>query len=168
MPIVIVGYSGGFVPAAWSLEVAASATACAACSCSTRCMASSTSSHPGLSTTGPAFLSAPIRVTPSATIRTDADAERKRHRHCRGHGWPLRPGSVVFVETPEGVTASRLRHRTPDASSRSKMAATALRHALRCLDKYHAAGPQRPIHVLGQWRCLFLQHLHQFVIVALV
>jgi len=36
MPVVIVGYSGGFVPAAWSLEVGGLAIACAACSCSTR------------------------------------------------------------------------------------------------------------------------------------
>ena len=49
-------------PGAW--KSAASAIACAACSCSTRCMASSTSSPPGSRTIAPASSSAPTPTTP--------------------------------------------------------------------------------------------------------
>jgi len=55
MPVVIVGYSGGFVPAAWSLEVGGLATRARRVSARRGVMANSTSSHPGSSTTDPAF-----------------------------------------------------------------------------------------------------------------
>src|SRR5665811_1949193 len=43
----------------------------------------------------------------------------------------------------------------------------AVRHAFGCLDEYHAAGPQRPVHILGYGDTFFFQHLHQFVVVPL-
>ena len=69
MPIVIVGYSGGFLPTAWSLEVGGIPTASAACSCSMPSMASWTSSRPGSRTTGPVSSSVPIPATPSGVTR---------------------------------------------------------------------------------------------------
>ena len=44
MPVVIVAYSGGYLPAAYSLAVGATGPACAGSCCSTRSMASATSS----------------------------------------------------------------------------------------------------------------------------
>src|SRR5260370_34445421 len=43
----------------------------------------------------------------------------------------------------------------------------AMRHALRGLDEYHAAGPQRPVHIISDGNVLFFQHLDQFAIVPL-
>ncbi|MGY2936935.1 hypothetical protein ACVWZ6_006537 [Bradyrhizobium sp. GM6.1] len=65
MPIVIVGYSGGFLPTAWSLEVGGisdhvSAESC----CSTPSMARWTSSPHGSRATAPASSSAPTPATP--------------------------------------------------------------------------------------------------------
>ena len=67
LPIVIVGYSGGFLPTAWSLEVGGVPTASAACSCSTPSTANSTSSRHGSRKTAPVSSSLPIPATPNGT-----------------------------------------------------------------------------------------------------
>ena len=105
MPVIIVGYSGGFVPAAWSLEVGGL----------------------GNRVRGVFLLDAVygeldkfaswIENNRSGFFVSAYTHYTKRHDHelmqmlkekgiaiSEDMNGPLRPGSVVFVETPEGVT----------------------------------------------------------------
>jgi len=80
-----------------------------------------TSSHPGIVTTGPAFLSAPIRgYTRRHDKRTDADAERKRLAICRG-SWIGRCGSAAWYlsRQPEGGRIA-ITSRTPGSAKSFK------------------------------------------------
>ena len=62
MPVVIVAYSGGFLPPPGPCPAAASASACAASCCSTRSTARRTGSPIGSSTSAPASSSAPLPI----------------------------------------------------------------------------------------------------------
>ena len=118
MPVIIVGYSGGFVPTAWSLEVGGL----------------------GNRVRGVFLLDAVygeldkfaswIENNRSGFFVSSYTRYTKRHdqelmRMMRDKGiavsenmdGPLKPGSVVFVETPDRRDTPRLRHPGLDAKS---------------------------------------------------
>jgi hypothetical protein len=105
MPVVIVGYSGGFVPAAWSLEVGGLGHR-------VRGVFLLDAVYGELDKFASWIVNNRSGFFVSAYTRYTKRHDRELIQMLKGKGiaisddmdGPLRPGSVVFVETPEGVT----------------------------------------------------------------
>jgi hypothetical protein len=105
MPVIIVGYSGGFVPAAWSLEVGGLGNRVrgvflldAVYGELDKFASWIVNNRSGF------FVSAYTRYTRRHDKELMAMLREKGIAISDEMDGPLRPGSVVFVETPEGVT----------------------------------------------------------------
>jgi hypothetical protein len=105
MPVVIVGYSGGFVPAAWSLEVGGLGNRVrgvflldAVYGELDKFASWIVNNRSGV------FVSAYTRYTKRHDNELMQMLKEKDIAIAEDMDGPLRPGSVVFVETPEGVT----------------------------------------------------------------
>jgi len=105
MPVVIVGYSGGFVPAAWSLEVGGLGNRVrgvflldAVYGELDKFASWIVNNRSGV------FVSAYTRYTKRHDNELMQMLKKKDIAIGEDMDGPLRPGSVVFVETPEGVT----------------------------------------------------------------
>jgi hypothetical protein len=105
MPVVIVGYSGGFVPAAWSLEVGGLGHRVrgvflldAVYGELDKFASWIVNNRSGF------FVSAYTRYTKRHDRELIQMLKEKGIAISDDMDGPLRPGSVVFVETPEGVT----------------------------------------------------------------
>jgi hypothetical protein len=105
MPVVIVGYSGGFVPAAWSLEVGGLGNRVrgvflldAVYGELDKFASWIVNNRTGF------FVSAYTRYTKRHDHELIQMLKEKGITVADDIDGPLRPGSVVFVETPEGVT----------------------------------------------------------------
>jgi hypothetical protein len=105
MPVVIVGYSGGFVPAAWSLEVGGLGNRVRGVFLLDAVYGEldKFSSWIVNNRTG-FFVSAYTRYTKRHDRELMQMLKEKGVAISDDMDGPLRPGSVVFVETPEGVT----------------------------------------------------------------
>ncbi|HEV2155598.1 alpha/beta hydrolase [Bradyrhizobium sp.] len=105
MPIVIVGYSGGFLPTAWSLEVGGisdrvrGVVLLDAIYGEMDKFASWIESH-----RSGFFVSSYTRYTARRDRELISMLRQKGISVSEGMDGPLRPGSVVFVETGEGIT----------------------------------------------------------------
>jgi hypothetical protein len=105
LPVVIVGYSGGFVPAAWSLEVGGLGNRVrgvflldAVYGELDKFASWIVDNRSGF------FVSAYTRYTKRHDRELMQLLKEKGITISEDMDGPLRPGSVVFVETPEGVT----------------------------------------------------------------
>jgi hypothetical protein len=105
MPVVIVGYSGGFMPAAWSLEVGGLGSRVrgvflldAVYGELDKFASWIVDNRSGF------FVSAYTRYTKRHDNELMQMLKEKGIAIAEDMDGPLRPGSVVFVETPEGVT----------------------------------------------------------------
>ena len=105
MPVIIVGYSGGFMPAAWSLEVGGLGNRVrgvflldAVYGELDKFASWIASNRTGF------FVSAYTRSTRRHEKELMAMLKEKDIAISEDIDGPLRPGSVVFLETPEGVT----------------------------------------------------------------
>ncbi len=105
MPVIIVGYSGGFVPAAWSLEVGGLGNRVrgvflldAVYGELDKFASWIVDNRSGF------FVSAYTRYTKRHDRELMQMLTEKGIAISEDIDGPLRPGSVVFVETPEGVT----------------------------------------------------------------
>ena len=105
MPVVIVGYSGGFMPAAWSLEVGGLGSRVrgvflldAVYGELDKFASWIVNNRSGF------FVSAYTRYTKRHDNELKQMLKEKGITIAEDIDGPLRPGSVVFVETPEGVT----------------------------------------------------------------
>jgi hypothetical protein len=105
MPVIIVGYSGGFVPAAWSLEVGGLGNRVrgvflldAVYGELDKFASWIVNNRSGF------FVSAYTRYTKRHDRELMQMLTEKGVAITEDMDGPLRPGSVVFVETPEGVT----------------------------------------------------------------
>ncbi|MEY9753488.1 hypothetical protein ABIE73_000883 [Bradyrhizobium yuanmingense] len=129
MPIVIVGYSGGFLPTAWSLEVGGisdrvrGVVLLDAVYGEMDKFASWIESHRSAF-----FVSAYTRHTARRDRELMSMLRQKGISVAEDMDGPLRPGSVVFVETGEGIThrdyVTRAWTRDPLKDVLVKMAAT--------------------------------------------
>jgi hypothetical protein len=105
MPVVIVGYSGGFVPAAWSLEVGGLGNR-------VRGVFLLDAVYGELDKFASWIVNNRSGFFVSAYTRYTRRHDRELMQMLKDKGiaisedidGPMRPGSVVFVETPEGVT----------------------------------------------------------------
>jgi hypothetical protein len=105
MPVVIVGYSGGFLPAAWSLDVGGLGNRVrgvflldAVYGELDKFASWIESNRSGF------FVSSYTRYTKRHDRELMQMLKDKGIAISEDMDGPLRPGSVVFVETPEGVT----------------------------------------------------------------
>ena len=105
MPVIIVGYSGGFMPAAWSLEVGGLGNRVrgvflldAVYGELDKFASWIVSNRSGF------FVSSYTRSTRRHEHELMAMLKEKGIAVSDDMDGPLRPGSVVFLETPEGVT----------------------------------------------------------------
>ena len=105
MPVIIVGYSGGFVPAAWSLEVGGLGSRVrgvflldAVYGELDKFASWITNNRSGF------FVSAYTRYTKRHDKELMEMLREKGIAISDDMDGPLRPGSVVFVQTPDGVT----------------------------------------------------------------
>jgi len=104
MPVIIVGYSGGFVPAAWSLEVGGLGNRVRGVFLLDAVYGELDKFASWVENNRTGFFI-------SSYTRSTARHEQELIHMLRGKGIavsedidaPLRPGSVVFIETPEGV-----------------------------------------------------------------
>ena len=105
MPVIIVGYSGGFVPAAWSLEVGGLGNRVRGVFLLDAVYGEldKFASWIENNRTG-FFVSAYTRYTKRHDQELMQMLKEKGIAISDDMDRPLRPGSVVFVETPEGVT----------------------------------------------------------------
>jgi hypothetical protein len=105
MPVVIVGYSGGFMPAAWSLEVGGLGNRVRGVFLLDAVYGEldKFASWIGNNRTG-FFVSAYTRSTKRHDRELMQMLKDKGIAVSDDIDSPLRPGSVVFIETPEGVT----------------------------------------------------------------
>jgi hypothetical protein len=105
MPVIIVGYSGGFMPAAWSLEVGGLGNRVRGVFLLDAVYGELDKFESWIvnNRTG-FFVSAYTRSTKRHEKELIAMLKEKGIAISEDIGGPLRPGSVVFVETPEGVT----------------------------------------------------------------
>ena len=105
MPIVIVGYSGGFVPTAWSLEVGGLGDRVRGVFLLDAVYGELDKFASWIENNRSGFF---VSSYTHYTERHDRDLiqmlKAKGITVTRDMDAPLRPGSVVFVETPEGVT----------------------------------------------------------------
>jgi hypothetical protein len=105
MPVIIVGYSGGFMPAAWSLEVGGLGDRVRGVFLLDAVYGELDKFESWIvnNRTG-FFVSAYTRSTKRHEKELMAMLKEKGIAISDDIKGPLRPGSVVFVETPEGVT----------------------------------------------------------------
>lgn len=105
MPVIIVGYSGGFVPAAWSLEVGGLGNRVRGVFLLDAVYGEldKFASWIEKNRTG-FFVSAYTRYTKRHDNELIQMLKEKGIAISEDMDGPLRPGSVVFVETPDGVT----------------------------------------------------------------
>jgi hypothetical protein len=105
MPVIIVGYSGGFVPAAWSLEVGGLGNRIRGVVLLDAVYGEldKFASWIEKNRTG-FFVSAYTRSTKRHDNELIQMLKQKGIAISDDIDGPLRPGSVIFVETPEGVT----------------------------------------------------------------
>jgi hypothetical protein len=105
MPIVIVGYSGGFVPAAWSLEVGGLGNRVRGVFLLDAVYGELDKFAGWIENNRSGFfVSAYTRYTKRHDRELMQMLKDKGIAVAEDMDGPLRPGSVVFVETPEGVT----------------------------------------------------------------
>src|SRR6202011_5807273 len=105
MPIVIVGYSGGFVPTAWSLEVGGLGNRVRGVFLLDAVYGELDKFASWIENNRSGFfVSAYTRYTRRHDKELMAMLREKGIAISDEMDGPLRPGSVVFVETPEGVT----------------------------------------------------------------
>jgi hypothetical protein len=105
MPVIIVGYSGGFVPTAWSLEVGGLGDRVRGVFLLDAVYGELDKFASWIENNRSGFF---VSSYTHYTERHDRDLiqmlKAKGITVTRDMDTPLRPGSVVFVETPEGVT----------------------------------------------------------------
>ena len=105
LPIVIVGYSGGFLPTAWSLEVGGVPNRVRGVFLLDAVYGELDKFASWIETHRSGFF---VSSYTHYTARHDRELmnmlKEKGIAISQGMDGPLRPGSVVFVETPEGVT----------------------------------------------------------------
>jgi hypothetical protein len=105
MPVVIVGYSGGFVPAAWSLEVGGLGNRVRGVFLLDAVYGELDKFASWIENNRSGFfVSAYTRYTKRHDKELMAMLKEKGIAISDDMDGPLRPGSVVFVQTPEGVT----------------------------------------------------------------
>ena len=105
MPIVIVGYSGGFLPTAWSLEVGGATSRVRGVVLLDAVYGELEKFASWIETNRSGFF---ISSYTHYTKRHDQDLmamlRNKQITVAENMSGALRPGSVVFVQTPEGIT----------------------------------------------------------------
>jgi hypothetical protein len=129
MPIVIVGYSGGFLPTAWSLEVGGISDQVRGVFLLDAVYGELDKFASWIENHRSGFF---VSSYTHYTARRDQELmhmlRQKGITVSQDFDGPLRPGSVVFVETPEGVThrdyVTHAWTRNPVEQVLSKMAAT--------------------------------------------
>ena len=129
MPIVIVGYSGGFLPTAWSLEVGGISDRVRGVFLLDAIYGELDKFASWIENHRSGFF---VSSYTHYTARRDQELmhmlREKGIAVAQDMEGPLRPGSVVFVETPEGVThrdyVTHAWTRNPVEEVLSKMAAT--------------------------------------------
>ena len=129
MPIVIVGYSGGFLPTAWSLEVGGISDHVRGVFLLDAVYGELDKFASWIENHRSGFF---VSSYTHYTARRDQELMRMLREKgiavSQDMGGPLRPGSVVFVETPGGVThrdyVTHAWTRNPVEEVLSKMAAT--------------------------------------------
>ena len=105
MPVVIVGYSGGFMPAAWSLDVGGLGNRVRGVFLLDAVYGELDKFASWIANNRSGFfVSAYTRYTKRHDNELIAMLKEKGIAIAEDMDGPLRPGSVVFVETPEGVT----------------------------------------------------------------
>jgi hypothetical protein len=144
MPIVIVGYSGGFVPAAWSLEVGGLGNR-------VRGVVLLDAVYGELDKFASWIANNRSGFFVSAYTQYTQRHDQELMQMIRDKGisvsddmdGPLRPGSVVFVKTPDGVThRDYVTHAWTDRPVREVLAKMALTPALT---RFAASGADSPI-----------------------
>ena len=144
MPIVIVGYSGGFVPTAWSLEVGGLGS-------HVRGVVLLDAVYGELDKFASWVANNRSGFFVSAYTRYTQRHDQELMQMIRDKGiavsddmdGPLRPGSVVFVKTPDGVThRDYVTHAWTDRPVREVLAKMALTPALT---RFAASGADSPI-----------------------
>src|SRR5258707_7896249 len=129
MPIIIVGYSGGFLPTAWSLEVGGISDRVRGVFLLDAVYGELDKFASWIETNRSGFfVSSYTRSTKRHEKELMQMLKEKGVAISEDMDAPLRPGSVVFVETPEGVThrdyVTHAWTRNPVEEVLSKMAAT--------------------------------------------
>jgi hypothetical protein len=105
MPVIIVGYSGGFLPAAWSLEVGGLGNRVRGVFLLDAVYGELDKFASWIANNRSGFfVSAYTRYTKRHDRELMQILKEKEVAISEDMDGPLRPGSVVFVETPEGVT----------------------------------------------------------------
>jgi hypothetical protein len=105
MPVIIVGYSGGFMPAAWSLEVGGVGNRVRGVFLLDAVYGELEKFASWIENNRSGFfVSAYTRYTRRHDRELMQMLKEKGIAISEDMNGPLRPGSVVFVETPEGVT----------------------------------------------------------------
>ena len=105
MPVIIVGYSGGFVPAAWSLEVGGLGNRVRGVFLLDAVYGELDKFASWIENNRSGFfVSAYTRYTKRHDQELIEMLKEKGIAISDDMDRPLRPGSVVFIETPEGVT----------------------------------------------------------------
>jgi len=105
MPVIIVGYSGGFMPAAWSLEVGGLGSRVRGVFLLDAVYGELDKFASWIANNRSGFfVSAYTRSTRRHEHELMAMLKEKGIAISDDMDGPLRPGSVVFLETPEGVT----------------------------------------------------------------
>ena len=105
MPVIIIGYSGGFVPAAWSLEVGGLGNRVRGVFLLDAVYGELDKFASWIENNRSGFfVSAYTRYTKRHDRELIQMLKEKGIAASETMDGPLRPGSVVFVETPEGVT----------------------------------------------------------------
>ena len=144
MPIVIVGYSGGFVPAAWSLEVGGLGSRVRGVVLLDAVYGELDKFASWVANNRSGFF---ISAYTQYTQRHDQELMQmirdKGISVSDDMDGPLRPGSVIFVKTPEGVThRDYVTHAWTDRPVREVLAKMALTPALT---RFAASGADSPI-----------------------
>jgi hypothetical protein len=105
MPIVIVGYSGGFLPAAWSLDVGGVTDRVRGVVLLDAVYGELDKFAGWIARNRSGFfVSSYTRLTERHDVELMGMLRAKGIAVSEDIDRPLRPGSVVFIETPEGVT----------------------------------------------------------------
>jgi hypothetical protein len=105
MPIVIVGYSGGFLPTAWSLEVGGITNRVRGVFLLDAVYGELDKFASWIENNRSGFfVSSYTRYTKRHDKELMAILREKGINYSEDMNGPLRPGSVVFVQTPDGIT----------------------------------------------------------------
>jgi hypothetical protein len=105
MPIVIVGYSGGFLPTAWSLEVGGITNRVRGVFLLDAVYGELDKFASWIENNRSGFfVSSYTRYTKRHDKELMAILQEKGISYSEDMDGPLRPGSVVFVQTPDGIT----------------------------------------------------------------